>query len=285
MTLAQLIPLAVMVSMAGILLSVALQAELRDLTYLLRHRSLLLRTVLAMNIVMPLLAITMGLVLDLEPPIELALVAMALAPVPPILPGTELKAGGNRRYTMGLMVISCVLSIAFVPAVVAWLSGLAHHPIRVTPAQVAKIVAVWMLLPILIGAVVRALSAKAADAAAPWVGRAAVVLLLLASVPILLKEWRYMLELCGNFSIIAIAGFALAGLAIGHLLGGPEPRTRTVLGLATSLRHPGVAMAILQLDQDPHMLLASVLMVLLVSAAVAQVYARWRARVAPRPVA
>jgi BASS family bile acid:Na+ symporter len=281
MSVAKLLSLVIMLSMAGILLSVALEARLRDLTYLLRHPGLLVRSIVAMNLVMPLLAVTMALTLGLERPIAFALIAMALAPVPPILPGTELKAGGSRRFTMGLVVISCCLAIVFVPFAVGWIGQLAGHPIDVTPAQVARIVATWMLLPMLLGACVRAWSEKHAQAWARPIARASGVLLLVAIVPVLLMEWRYMLGLLG-WGTLAIAAFALGGLGIGHLLGGPDPRQRTVLSLSTAMRHPGVAMAMLQVNEDRHVLLAAVLLVLLVSVAVVQPYVHWRSRVLER---
>src|SRR5688572_25359674 len=121
MTIAHLIPLALTLSMAGLLLSIALNTDFRDLGYLLRHPRLLVRSLLAMNVVMPLFALAMALALDLQHAIEVTLIAMALSPVPPILPGKELKAGGTRSYTMGLLTVSAALALVFVPAAAALL--------------------------------------------------------------------------------------------------------------------------------------------------------------------
>jgi bile acid:Na+ symporter, BASS family len=48
--------------------------------------------------------------------------------------------------------------------------------------------------------------------------------------------------LIGNGTVIALAAFVLVGLAIGHILGGPEPQNRTALAIATASRHPGIAL-------------------------------------------
>ena len=56
MNLAHLIPIAVKVSMWLIVFSVALHASLQDVGYLLRRPGLLVRSLLAMNVVMPLVA-------------------------------------------------------------------------------------------------------------------------------------------------------------------------------------------------------------------------------------
>ena len=48
----------------------------------------------------------------------------------------------------------------------------------------------------------------------------------------------------GHGVLVVLALFTLVGVAIGHFLGGPNPDDRTVLALATGIRHPGLAMAI-----------------------------------------
>lgn len=285
MKAAQFIPLAIMLSMAGVLLSVALQARLADLTYLLRHPGLLVRSVLAMNVLMPLLAVTMALAFQLERTVALALIAMALSPVPPILPSTELKAGGSRAYTLGLAVASCTLAIVFVPLAMGFLGRLAGHAIEVSPASVARIVVLWMLLPLVAGTAIRALAPRAAAASARPLALASTVLLLAAAAPVLLKEWRPLVALLSDSSAVAIVVFALAGLALGHILGGPDPQERTVLALSSSARHPGVAMVMLHATNgsDQHALVTAVLLVLLVAVVVVQPYVRWAGRAAVRP--
>ena len=51
-------------------------------------------------------------------------------------------------------------------------------------------------------------------------------------------------SLVGNGTVLVIAAVVAAGLAAGHWLGGPDPDDRTALAIASSMRHPGVAMAI-----------------------------------------
>ncbi|GAB3766427.1 hypothetical protein GCM10028796_25620 [Ramlibacter monticola] len=279
MTWAQLIPLAITLSMAGLLLSVALETRFGDLLHLLRRPSLLLRSVLAMNVVMPLFAVALGLafVQQLEHAVVVSLMAMSLGPVPPILPGKELKAGGPRAYTMGLVFVSAALSIVLVPAMIALLGHVLDKPVQISMGSIARIVATWMLLPLLLGALVR----HAAPALAQHVVRplaiASGALLALACIPVLLQVWPKMLSLLGHFTLVAIIVFTLAGLAIGHLLGGPDPDERTVLALSTCTRHPAVAIAVLHAEPDRASVLAAVLLVLLVGGIATGPYVKWRA--------
>jgi BASS family bile acid:Na+ symporter len=73
--------------------------------------------------------------------------------------------------------------------------------------------------------------------------------------------------------------FTFAGLAVGHLLGGPNADDRSALALATATRHPGVALAILNFvapdDKAPAVVVVLYLLVGLVAAAP---YVAWRKR-------
>jgi BASS family bile acid:Na+ symporter len=74
-----------------------------------------------------------------------------------------------------------------------------------------------------------------------------------------------------------IAVFVLAGLAIGHLLGGPDPDQRTVLALSTATRHPGVALAIVGANfPGEKAALAAILLCLIWGTILSIPYVRWR---------
>src|SRR5262245_25592897 len=106
MSLAQLIPLALQVSIGLIVFSLALQAQPGDLVSLWRRPGLLFRSLLSMVVVMPLLAAGIALAFKLKPAVEAALILLSVAPVPPILPGKQVKAGGSLSYALGLLATS-----------------------------------------------------------------------------------------------------------------------------------------------------------------------------------
>src|SRR5690606_41821850 len=62
--------------------------------------------------------------------------------------------------------------------------------------------------------------------------------------PVLIRVWPLLIEMIGNGTLAVLALFTLVGVAVGHLLGGPDPNNRTVLALASGTRHPGVALAV-----------------------------------------
>jgi BASS family bile acid:Na+ symporter len=236
------------------------------------------RSLLAMNVITPLLAVLLAVALDLNPAVEVALIALALSPVPPLLPKKEIKAGGAPSYTIGLLVTTALVSIVFVPAAAAVLRKVFGRPLDIDIGVVVHIVATSVLLPLLAGLVFKRIAPTLAAKASRPLSMAATVLLVAAALPILIKEWPAIRALVGNFSVIAIAAFSLVGLVLGHVLGGPDPDDRTVLALSTSTRHPAMALAIAHDMPDKQGLVAAVLLVTLVGAIVSAIYVRLHAR-------
>lgn len=278
MTVAQLILIALQSSIALIVFSIALNARFDDITFLLRKPGLLIRSLLAMHVIMPAFAVALALAFDLHPMVEVALVATALAPVPPILPNKQLKAGGEQSYVIGLLAITALVSIVYVPAAVELLGRAFNRPVHAPVAGVAKIVAMSVLLPLVLGMLVRRFAPAVAERIARPLSIAGMALLVIAFLPVLIKQWPAIKALVGNYSIVAMIVFALVGLGVGHALGGPEPDDRSVLATATAARHPAVALAMTHHVDDHSAVLAAVLLTLIVAAIVSGPYVKWRAR-------
>jgi BASS family bile acid:Na+ symporter len=278
MTVAQLIPLAIQLSMGLMIFSVGLRASAEDVASVLRRPGLLLRSVLAMNVVMPAVAVALAIGFDLDHALEIALIALALAPVPPILPGKEFKAGGATSSVVGILVATALLSIVIVPVGAHLVGEVFGRHVTVPPTTVAKIVFVSMLLPLGAGMLLRTLAPALASRLAMPSSITGTALLLAAFVPVLIAQLHGVLELIGNYTIVAIVVFVVVGLAVGHALGGADPDDRTVLALSTSTRHPAVAMAI---AHDAHLpaVLTAILLVLVIGAIVSAPYVKWRRRV------
>ena len=102
MNAADIALLVVRISLALTVLAVSLNTRSGDATYLVRHPLLLLRSFVAMNVVMPCVALWFAIVFALTPAVKLALITLAVSPVPPFLPGKALTSGGDRSYTVSL---------------------------------------------------------------------------------------------------------------------------------------------------------------------------------------
>ena len=191
----------------------------------------------------------------LSPAVEIVIVALSETPNLPLVAGTEKKAGGRESYALGLMVFTGVASIVIVPAAVAILGHYFTRPFSMSSAAIARVVLLMAVLPLATGLVCRALWPAMASRIAKPVNLVAKVLLVVGVLTLLAGVLPAVLALTGNGTIVAMATFVAAGLAIGHWLGGPEPDDRTVLALSTASRHPAIALAIAKVNfpDEPHL--------------------------------
>ncbi len=280
MDLQHLIALAINVSIALTVFSLGLQATIQDATYLLRHPGRLLRSLAAMNVVMLIVAILIALVFNPAPVIKIALIALALSPVPPILPAKQLKSGGSSAYTIGLLSAASIAAIVVVPVGLSIVENIFGLELYVAPRDVAGVVMMSIVLPLLAGLIVRRFAPAFAESAARPISIISMIMLVIALIPILFVTFPRALALTGNGLILALLLFASIGVAVGHWLGGPDADDRTVLALATSARHPGVAMAIASLNFPDVAQSAAVVVLyhLILGMIVAVPYVRWRTR-------
>src|SRR5262249_1606783 len=192
-----------------------------DLLTLWLRPWLLLRSLLAMYVVVPLLALAAPWFLPLSAAIKIALLVLAISAGAPLLP-RKLMGLGSDAYVFSLVILTSLLAIVTVPAWLALLGNLFDRDAPLSPGAVGKVVGVSLLLPVALGLAIHAWrparSERIADRLLAIIGALfglsalgllALNLRLLAGVP--LVAW------------LALAGLGLAALAAGHFLGGPAP--------------------------------------------------------------
>lgn len=290
MTAVQLVTYAVQLSMALGVFCIALEATPRVVRSLLEHPGLVARALVAMFVIMPLFALALVGLFELRRDLEIALVCLALAPVPPILPKKQIKAGGTSTDVLALLGVTALASIVVVPLAVNLLGWGLGRTLEVPHGALLRIVTTSLLLPMVAGLLVTRWAPDFAHRIAGKLGVAASVLLVVAILPVLYGSWRVIVSEIGNFTLGAIAAFVVAGLATGHLLGGPDEDDRTVVALATATRHPGVAIAIAHaVAPGQKTVPAAVILYLLAGTIFSLPYVKWRMKRAaagvPKPAA
>ena len=285
MTLMQIIGLAINASMFLIVFSLGLHSKFDDVTYLAHHRLLALRSILSMNIVMLVFVVAVIMLFNPPAPIKIALVGIAVSPVPPVLPGKQFKAGGTPGYTIGLLVGAALVSIVFVPLVIEIIGRTfaidMHEPID----KVTAIVMMSVVIPLVAGILLRRFAPALAERIASPISTFATVLLFIAALPVLVIAAPTFWSLVGNGVLACLVAFTLAGIVVGHYLGGPDPHNRAVLALATGTRHPGIAIGIASINfPNQKAVLSVVLFHLIIGAIVSLPYMR-RVRARTQPAA
>lgn len=274
-----LILLALKIGIALVVFALGLTVTAQDVTYVLRRPRLLVRSLVSMNVIMPLFVAAVVATFRLDPAVEIALVALAVSPVPPMLPQRSQQARGAFSHMIGLLVVAAALAIVLVPLSMDLMGKALGETVQVPHGAVAEIVAITVLAPLAAGLLSRRIAGTRADKIARAAKPAALGLLLLALLPVLIKTLPEAWSLIGNGTLAAIVAFVVVGLAVGHLLGGPDPDQRTVLALATGCRHPGVAMAIASTAFPQQKLaLAAIVLYLLVNVVVTIPYLVWSRR-------
>ena len=149
--------------------------------------------------------------------------------------------------------------------------------VRVRPLEVGGQVFVAQLLPLATGMGVRLLRPALADRIAGPLGKGALALMLALVVLVLVDGWRALTE-PGWWPTLAIVLLTVGALLAGHLLGGPEPATRTILAVASAARYPALCFLVIALNY-PRMGVEGVVITYWLLAALARMpYIAWRRR-------
>lgn len=277
----QLIVLALQASIVAIVFSFGLRSTLAELLYLWRRPSLLLRSLAAVLVVVPIAVIALTSLFDLRHTAGIALVVLAISPMPPLLPMKEMKAGGRQSYALALMATMAALAIVVDPLAVELLSAFYGRSFEIAPGVIARIVLVTVFLPLLAGIAARVLVHGRAERLADLVAKAGTLLLAIALLTLLAGAWRAVWAAVGDGTILAMVAFVGVGLTTGHWLGGPEPDHAVVLALSTATRHPAIALSIASSNFPEEQFGGAILLYLIVGALAALPYLAWHRRRMP----
>lgn len=274
-TIQHLVPLVFTGSLVLLVLAVGLDADVDDLLYLVRRPGELIRAVLAVNIIVPVAGILLVALLPISMTSKAAIALMAVSPVPPLIPGNEMKVGARKEYAYGLYAGLIVLAIVVVPLTVSLVNIIFGVHLAVGVHDVARNVALAVILPLAVGVGVRHFWPGLAARTAAILGKIAMVLLVIAMVPMLVAYWPTMAELVGDGTVLAIVAMVVVALAAGHALGGPLLADRAALAVAAATRHPGIALMIASGSVADKRVPAAIIMVMLVGLIAAAPYKAW----------
>lgn len=248
MTPDQALKLLLIVSIFLNVFALALRARAADVLFLFREWRLGLRAFVAMFLVVPAVAVAIALLFELKPAVEVALIALALAPVPPLLPRKQIKAGGTASYVTGLLVGASLASVVVAPVGLHLIGRVFGAEAAIAPAKIAITLGLTIGAPLALGLFVARLLGDRAGGVANVVAKLAGILLLLGVLALLVVLAPAIWEVIGDGTLLALLALIVAGLVAGYYLAGRVPGHRTALSLAAAARHPGVALAIVAVN-------------------------------------
>lgn len=275
MELKQLVVIVFQVSLLLTVFGFGLKATFADVSYMVRNLGQLARCLVAMFVIMPLVVLGLVMILDLPPTLEIVLVALSISPVPPLSPKRMIGAGGSHAQAYGLLAAVSVLAIVIVPLAAHLLGSVFGRHFALSPAAIARIVAVSVLVPFVAGMAVHRLWPAVAARVEKPASIVAGVLMAAAAVALVGGAWPAMWALVGDGTLAAIVGFVAIGLLVGHMLGGPDLEQRIVLALSTATRHPMIALTLATASYPEERFGGTILLFLLVGGVAAIPYTRW----------
>jgi BASS family bile acid:Na+ symporter len=270
----------------SLMLAVGLNRSLEQLTFLWSLPALLLRSLLAVIILVP---VVVGLLLrlfDLPPPVTTGLAVLAAAPGAPLLIKRAEMAGGGTNYAASLQLMLALLAVLVTPLILSAFGGFFELPTeRVTPFEVALQVGEVTFLPVVIGLLIQRISPGIAGRIAKPVrviANALLILLFLVVIVLVVvaPDLRAMLWL-GWLPTVVIIIMVGVSLAIGHLLSGPPQERRSVLAIASIARNVGLALFIANLCDYGQQFIPTLLSYMILGALLAvpySVYSVWSKR-------
>jgi BASS family bile acid:Na+ symporter len=218
----------------------------------------LLAVVFAVVVPVPVLAVLAASAFDLKGPVAAGIVLMVISPGAPVALRRALDAGGNREFAPVLHLAIVMLAVVTVPASVAILDWIFAADFAVTPFDIGRQVFFAQLLPLALGAAIRAMRPALAATLEGPLGRAGNVLLLALAI-LVLADMPPIIATVGWTPTIAGVAMTLGALAIGAAFAWRDVDVRRTAAVAAAMRNPGLALVIATVNRAPPEVTAAVI--------------------------
>jgi BASS family bile acid:Na+ symporter len=231
---------AVLVFVVACMAAAGLSLGVRDLVAPLRRTRLVAMALLANFGLAPALAYGLTKVVPLDRPYAIGLFLLGAAAGAPFLPKLAELARGDVAFSVGLMLLLTVGSVAFLPVVLP----LVVPGVSPDPWPLLRPLLLTMLVPLAAGMVVRRYTEAWAGRLRRVLGPVSNVAMVVAVVLLVGLNFESLVGTFGSGAMAVGVVFVGLNLGAGYALGGPAPGTRSVLGLGTGQRNVAAALLI-----------------------------------------
>ncbi len=165
------------------------------------------------------------------------------------LKATQLSKKADLALAVSVVIVLQLVNLAAVPL---W-AGQVVSGASISAATILKNLLALVLLPLVVGLVVRSRYAENAARWRPELVKIANLALGLALVAGLAVNWSTIVSLFGSLMLLASLAIAVLALVLGLLVGGSDPGVRTTTGLVSGLRFSSLGLIIIgtQLNGNP----------------------------------
>jgi BASS family bile acid:Na+ symporter len=223
------------------MLSVGLQTTAGDLRSLLKSKGLLLRSLLANFVAVPIVGIVLVRTLPFKPEAAAALLLLACTPggISALQFTTRIK--GASLFAGSSAFLLTFVAVFLSPALVALvLPG--DISVVIPYGRALLFVVVFLLLPLLAGTLVRGRRELLAEKLSKLCAIMSLVLFIVVLV-LIMGQRKEAMNAVGKEALLYMLIFIIISMAVGWVMGGPAKETRPVLATVTGMRH--VALSVL----------------------------------------
>ena len=206
----------------------------------LRDARLVLVTLSANFVLMPLASLGLAAALRLDEPLAEGLLLLGMASGAPLIPNLVALAKGSLPLAVGIMILLTAGTLVYLPLILPlFLPG-----VTVGSLSVARPLLLFMLLPLAIGILLKAYREDLAALVKPLLDAISNVSQVPIVALIFLLNIDKVLHIFGSRGIMAAVLLTILGVGVGCLVGGANADARRVLALSTGTRNFTVALVL-----------------------------------------
>jgi len=240
-----------------VMLSLGLMLGREQIAAALQRRVVLAALLFGVVVPVPILAVLFVKLFGVKGAIAAGILLMAISPGAPVALRRAIEAGGPSAFAPALHLAIVASAVATVPISLAILDAIFEKDFAITPLEVARQVFFAQLLPLGVGAALRAFRPVTAARIEPVLTRASNLMLLALALVLLVVLWDLLKEI-GWTPFIAGASLSACAILVGAAFAGPDAPVRPAGAVAAAMRNPGLALLIAAVNKLPAAVIASV---------------------------
>ena len=264
-------PLVLIFTVSSLAL-MGLQSKMPEVIAQLKNKKTLALIIVWGWVLGPALGYLIAWVLPLAEPFVIGLLLYSLAPYAPFVPVMVGTARGEVSFAAALVPIVAIATVVFMPL----MAPLMIKGLTISPWDLTKVLLMYILLPLAIGAVIRHFADLVATKILPAVNIIAKISTALVGVVGAVVYAREMLATVGSFALLSTIIFMVVMGLITYRFGfGLKQNQRSVMSLGMLTRNGSVVLiaAVAIPDVDP-VLITYIIIFILASVVVAAIAAR-----------
>jgi len=223
------------------LLSLGIELNLKETIKSLKSFRLIILTLVWGWVVSPAFAYLLIKILPMEPSIALGLLITSIAPVAPFFPILVRNARADVNFSAAFMPLTMVATVVLMPLFVPFMMpGLA-----LSILALAKPLLFLILIPMIVGILIRIFSSRVADKIFPAIKMTAGITTILSLASVLLIYFSEFIKVLGSLAILGQLLLAVGILLMAYYVGfGLKKNQRSAMALGMSSRNVSAMFAV-----------------------------------------